>query len=330
MTSTHNNNDLPVVAIVDGNRDLYRYYHTQPPKMVNGQRVESATGVFNAKDKNMKAIKNEFGRDVMYIVVQDAEGKNFRHDIFNDYKIDRKGMPAELKVQEPLVERLFTYSGVPVVSQSGFEGDDVIGMIANHFKKRGHQIVICGNDKDLHQLVDDKTSLYDASSKKFTRTDDVIKKFGVTPKQIPLYLALVGDKNDGIPGIEKIGDKSARDLISRYPTIEDLIGKADEIPGAQGQKIRAFKDELAIYLKLSTINDNEAELKAENIIKIDGIPFNKDKLDATLRECGIFNSTLSKPLFDSSPIKKIDEIISPAKDVKVSNVKSNTDQMALF
>ena len=161
-------------------------------------------------------------------VVFDARGKNFRHRLYKEYKSNRKSMPEELSGQvEPIFDFL-KYMGIQIIQQPDVEADDVIASLVNKFSSETKTLISSG-DKDLAQLVDDNVELINSLDGKQLNKDSVKKKFGVTPSQIKDYLTLVGDASDNIPGVPKIGPKTAVSLLDKYHSLESIIKNKDEL-----------------------------------------------------------------------------------------------------
>lgn len=237
-----------IVVIQDSNNALYRMYHTRPPRVKGGQRVEAATAAVNA------AIKYT-GQDnvVKVISVFDANGNNFRHEIYPDYKGTRSGMPEDLQPQEILAQEALAAAGIPVIVKKGFEADDAIGMLAALYVEKGYDVLIETTDKDMMQLVDDRINLLNPITKKRIDAAAVKEKLGVAPTKVADLLAVQGDKTDNIIGINRVGGKTAAKLINEYGSIQGLIDHADEIKGAVGENIQEGVGRLPLNLQLTTI-----------------------------------------------------------------------------
>lgn len=268
----------PIAVIVDGNNSLYRYFHTQPPKTHGGQRVESAIGFYNFAIRLIKDFEKRFNNSIFMAVVTDSDGNNFRHEIYPNYKANRKGMPAELKTQESIAEKLFEFSGIPVVTQESVEADDIIGILKNYYVEAGQDVIIVSNDKDLFQLVDSNVSVYNPSSNKFYNEATVMEKTGVKPCDVPFWLAIQGDDVDNIIGIPGAGEKKAAQLVNTYKSVECLIQNQREIKGVLGESVRAFSNNLPLNLRLTTILEDKDLLSPANILKIWGVPSQEQNL----------------------------------------------------
>jgi len=199
-------------------------------------------------------------------VVFDAPGKTFRDALFAEYKAHRPPMPNDLRSQvEPLLE-ILRAQGLPVLRVDGVEADDVIGTLACSAAREGKQVLISTGDKDMAQLVGDSITLINTMSNTVLDRTGVKTKFDVFPEQMVDYLALVGDPSDNIPGIEKVGPKTAARLLAQYGTLDGLIAHVAEIDGKVGENLRNGITTLELSRKLATISTgldlsaNEVEL----------------------------------------------------------------------
>ena len=203
------------IFIIDGSSYLYRAYHAMPPLTTSSGRPTGAVkGVTNML-MNLK--KESEGSPI--IVVFDAKGKNFRHSIYDLYKANRNAMPLELSEQTgPIIDLVKAY-GLKVIQEDGVEADDVIASAVTQIKLSKTQTIISSGDKDLAQLVTKDVVLMNNFDTKFLDIEGVIGKFGVEPKQIFDYLCLVGDTSDNIPGVPKVGPKTAVSLLTKYKNL---------------------------------------------------------------------------------------------------------------
>ncbi len=186
-------------------------------------------------------------------VIFDAKGKTFRHDMYKEYKANRPPMPEELQVQIEPLHDMVRALGLPLISVSGVEADDVIGTLAKQASEQGHEVLVSTGDKDMAQLVNDQVTLVNTMTDTKMDTNGVVEKFGVTPNQIIAYLALIGDKSDNIPGIPSVGPKTAAKWLNEYETLDEIIKNADGIKGKVGEKFRAHIDQLPMSVDLTTI-----------------------------------------------------------------------------
>lgn len=245
------NSEKNLVVLIDAGNTLYRYYHTQPPREVNGHRIESAQGLISRVRKFADGSVN--GNVAGVVVVFDANTPNFRHELSEHYKAERSGMPEDLRPQEQLAKDGLRAMGIPVLAKDGYEADDTLGMVANHYVDQGYEVMIETTDKDMAQLVTDKITTYNPSSKKRFTPEGVKSKFGVGPEEIVDYLAIMGDSTDGIIGIDKVGAKTAARWLGEFGSLENIIDNADLIKGKVGDNLRESFDRLHLNKKLTTI-----------------------------------------------------------------------------
>ena len=243
------------LVLVDGSSYLYRAFHALPPLTNSqGEPTGAVLGVLNMLQKLLKE------QDPPLIgVVFDAPGKTFRDELFAEYKAHRPPMPDDLRAQvEPLVAAVEAL-GLPLLRVPGVEADDVIGTLARRAAESGLQVIISTGDKDMAQLVDDRITLVNTMTDTSLDRAGVKVKFDVYPEQIIDYLALVGDASDNIPGVPKVGPKTAAKWLNEYTTLDNLLAHRDEVAGKVGESLRAHTDELALSRRLATI-DCELEL----------------------------------------------------------------------
>ena len=199
----------------------------------------------------LKSLREHDG--AQFVVVFDAPGRTFRDDLFAAYKAHRPPMPDDLRVQiEPLLEAVQAL-GLPLLRISGVEADDVIGTLARRAADGDRRVLISTGDKDMAQLVGPYITLVNTMSDSTYDRDGVKAKFDVWPEQIIDYLALAGDSSDGIPGIDKVGPKTAAKWLNQYGSIDTLITNADQVTGKIGENLRAGLDTLALSRQLATI-----------------------------------------------------------------------------
>ena len=206
---------------------------------------------------NMLTSTKKQNPDVPIVVTFDAKGKNFRHQIFEAYKAARPPMPEELRPQIQPVKDICKAMGFTVLSIAEVEADDVIATLTKQSLNEGLDVIISTLDKDLMQLVQDpKVRLYNSRDNKFYNEQKVFEKFGVHPNQITELLALVGDTSDGIPGIPKVGPKTAAKWLIKYQSLEEVIVNAESIKGVVGQNLRDNIDILDRNLQLVSLKDD--------------------------------------------------------------------------
>jgi len=240
----------PRLVLVDGSSYLYRAFNALPPLTTSrGEPTGAVLGVLNMLNKLMRE-----ENPALIAVVMDAPGKTFRDEIFADYKAHRPPMPDELRAQiEPLIEAV-RLSGLPLLRIEGVEADDVIGTLARRAAATGIDTLISTGDKDMAQLVGPHITVVDTMAGRTYDRDGVIGKFAVAPEQIVDYLALVGDSSDNIPGVPKVGPKTAAKWLQEYGTLDAIVQRAGEIAGKVGESLREHLPDLELSRRLATIS----------------------------------------------------------------------------
>jgi len=240
--------------LVDGSSYLFRAFHALPPlTTTKGQPTGAIFGVVNM----LRKLIAEYHPEHM-MVVFDSKEKNFRHEKYPSYKANRTVMPDDLQKQiEPLFA-IIRAMGLPLLVMPGVEADDVIGTLSRQAKKKGIFTLISTGDKDFAQLVDDKTYLINTMSQEIYDRSRVIEKFEIPPETIIDYFALIGDSVDNIPGVPKVGPKTALKWLETYKTLDNVILHAAEIPGKVGENLRAAITDLPLFRELVTIDVNVA------------------------------------------------------------------------
>ena len=239
----------PPLILVDGSSYLFRAFHALPPLTNSkGQPTGAVYGVINMLKKLVEEYKPEH-----IAVVFDAKGKTFRNDLYEEYKAHRPPMPDELRSQiEPLYE-LVEALGYPMIIVPGVEADDVIGTYAKQATEQKTDTLISTGDKDLAQLVNEHVTLINTMNNVIMDEQGVIEKFDVPPSAIVDYLALMGDSADNIPGVPKVGPKTAAKWLKQYQTLDNLVEHADEIKGKVGESLRDNLEQLPLSKELTTI-----------------------------------------------------------------------------
>jgi DNA polymerase-1 len=239
----------PDLVLIDASSYLYRAFYALPPLTNSaGLPTGAVHGVLNMLLKFLR----EFSAERIGVVF-DAPGRTFRDELFAEYKSHRPPMPDDLRAQtEPLLEAVDAL-GLPLLRVPGVEADDVIGTLARRAAQQGQQVLISTGDKDMAQLVDARITLINTMSGLILDRAGVKAKFDVFPEQIIDYLALVGDSSDNIPGIDKVGPKTAAKWLNAYLTLDGLLAHAAEVPGKVGENLRAGLETLALSRQLATI-----------------------------------------------------------------------------
>ncbi|MEM7358007.1 MAG: DNA polymerase I [Pseudomonadota bacterium] len=241
----------PEFILVDGSSYLFRaFYVPQLNRMRNssGQATGAVFGVINM----LKSLAKDYP-DSKIITIFDAKGKNFRHDLYPEYKANRPPMPDELRSQIEYVHRSIKALGFPLIAMPEVEADDVIGTYARQASDMGKSVLVASGDKDLAQIVNERVHLIDTMKKVIFDEAGVEKKYGVRPDQIIDYLALMGDSSDNVPGVPKVGPKTAVKWLLEYGSIAEIIKNADAIGGKVGENLRDFIPQLPLSQDLVTV-----------------------------------------------------------------------------
>ena len=256
--------DQSPLILVDGSSYLFRAYHVpylQALSTSDGQPTGAITGVLNM----LKSLKKDYPNGNV-VVIFDAKGKTFRNDMYPEYKANRPPMPDDLRSQIAPLHQIITAMGLPLLVVGGVEADDVIGTLSNQATTLGMETVISTGDKDMAQLVNQHVRLINTMTNVEMDEAGVVEKFGVRPDQIIDYLALMGDKVDNIPGVEKCGPKTAVKWLTAYPTLNEVMANADQIKGKVGENLRSALTQLPLSFELATIKlDVELEQSVEEI-----------------------------------------------------------------
>ncbi|OGT44806.1 MAG: DNA polymerase I [Gammaproteobacteria bacterium RIFCSPHIGHO2_12_FULL_38_11] len=252
------------LILIDGSSYLFRAFHALPPLTTSkGVPTGAIYGVINM----IKKLMNTTSFDYIGVIF-DPKGKTVRHAIYPEYKANRKTMPDELREQIAPLFELIRAMGLPLIIQDGVEADDVIGTLAVYASKHGIKTVISTMDKDMAQLVNDKITLINTMNDRVYDDKGVKEKFGVAPNQIIDYLALMGDTSDNIPGIPKVGPKTAALWLEKYGSLNGVIKHASEITGKIGESLREHINNLSLSRQLVTIDcDVKLNLELENLKK---------------------------------------------------------------
>jgi DNA polymerase-1 len=246
MTALPQNPDL---VLIDGSSYLYRAFHALPP--LTNSRGEPTGAVLGVVNMLLKFLRET--NPVRIAVVFDAPGKTFRDELYAQYKAHRPPMPDDLRAQvDPLLE-IVQALGLPLLRISGVEADDVIGTLARRSADAGGTVVISTGDKDMCQLVGPQITLINTMSGSVYDRAGVKAKFDIWPEQMIDYLALVGDSSDNIPGIDKVGPKTAAKWLGQYSTLDNLVAHAAEVPGKVGENLRSGLETLELSRRLATI-----------------------------------------------------------------------------
>ena len=238
--------------IIDGSSYLYRAFYALPNlKTSSGLNSGAIHGFANMLNR----IVNEF-KPKHLLMVFDAKGKNFRHELYDQYKANRGAMPSELSEQTGAIIDLVKAYGITVVQEKGVEADDVIATAVKQFDVKNTRIIISSGDKDLAQLVNKNVVLINSFDSKILDQEGVKEKFGVNPNQIFDYLCLVGDTSDNIPGVPKVGPKTAVTLLEKYGDLDNIVSKSSELKGKLRENIESSLETIQLAKKLVALKDD--------------------------------------------------------------------------
>ena len=238
----------PNLLLVDGSAYLHRSYHVHASLTDHRGRPTGAIfGVVNTLQRQLRLTTPAY-----VAVVMDAPGKNFRHDLYPEYKANRKPMEPELRAQIEPLQQVIEALGLPLLVVPDVEADDVIGTLAHKGEAEGLDVLILSSDKDMAQLVTEHVTLIDIDRPPMDAAR-VMEKFEVRPDQFIDYQTLAGDAVDNVPGVPKVGPKTSAKWLQEYGSLENLIENVDSIKGKAGENLRASLDDLSLYRKLVTI-----------------------------------------------------------------------------
>ncbi len=239
----------PKLILVDGSSYLFRAFHALPPLTNSkGAPTGAVYGVINM----LKTLLEQYQPEQVAMVF-DAKGKTFRDDLYADYKANRPPMPEELRSQIAPLHAIIKALGIPLIVHPGVEADDVIGTLALQAAEMEIPVLISTGDKDMAQLVGPAVTLINTMNNSIMDRTGVEEKFGVMPERIIDYLALIGDTSDNVPGVPKVGPKTAVKWLNQYGSLEQIIQHADQIGGKVGENLRNSLDQLALSKELVTI-----------------------------------------------------------------------------
>ncbi len=241
------------LVLVDGSSYLYRAYHAMPDLRAKpGDPSSAATGAIRGMINMLQALKKEVPADYA-VCVFDTSGPTFRDAIYPEYKAQRSPMPDDLRAQIEPIHAVVRMLGWPVLAVKGVEADDVIGTLAHAAAQQGVKVVVSSGDKDLSQLVNEHITIIDTMNGKVRDVAGVTAEFGVPPALMVDFQTLVGDTVDNVPGVPKVGPKTAAKWLNEYGSLDALLARADEIKGVAGQNLRDSRDWLPTGRQLVTI-----------------------------------------------------------------------------
>ena len=311
------NTPVKKIFLIDGSSYLYRAFHAMPPLTTStGLPTGAVKGVTNM----LRNLRKE-NPDAYYLSIFDAKGKNFRHDLYKDYKANRPPMPEELREQLSPLKEICNAMGMPVIEIPKVEADDVIATLAEMGARQGMPIVISSLDKDLMQLVEDPLiKMMNTMNNQVYDVAGVEGKFGVHPNQIIDYLALVGDTSDNVPGVPKVGPKTAVKWLSEFKTIKGIIENADSLTGVVGQNFRDSISDLDRNVELVTLKkDVDLKISLENLLeaKEDQDELNKLFTYLEFKTWVNSSSTSSNDTPEAPNSRKEYQVVLTEKDLKI-------------
>jgi DNA polymerase-1 len=282
--------------LIDGSGYIFRAYYALPPlsRKSDGLPTGAVSGFCSMLFKLLEDVRSDDSKNkpTHFAVIFDSARKNFRNEIYSDYKANRAEAPEDLAPQFEYIRKSVEAFNLPSIELLNYEADDLIATYAKKITEAGAKVTVISSDKDLMQLVTNKVRLFDPMKSKVIGEKEVIEKFGVKPEQVIDVQSLAGDSSDNVPGVPGIGIKTAAELINKYKTLENLLKKASEIPqNKRRETLLSNKDKAMISKRLVTLK-NDVPLKndaTDFIIK----DINKDKLYNFLREME-FNRLLSQ------------------------------------
>ena len=295
--------------LVDGSSYLYRAYYALP-HFTNSKGLNTGAifGVINMISKLLKSYQPKY-----LCVIFDARGKNFRHRLYKEYKSNRKSMPPELSEQVPPIIDFIKSLGISVLQVPDVEADDVIGTLSSQPYDSENNIIISSGDKDLAQLVRKNVTLINSMDDKILDIDGVISKFGVPPKSIFDYLVLVGDKSDNIPGVDKVGPKTALSLLKEYGDLDKVLANINNLSGRLKDNFSNSLEKIEIAKKLIKLKidvDIDCDIEKYIINKRD-----EKKLSKLVREYEL------KTIADNLSIKTLDDSVKTKSSYKIIKTK---------
>ena len=321
--------------LIDGSGYIFRAYYALPPlsRKSDGLPTGAVSGFCSMLFKLLEDSRSDdsIQKPTHFAVIFDSARKNFRNDIYKDYKANRSEAPEDLVPQFEYIRKSVKAFNLPSVELLNYEADDLIATYAKQIVKIGAKVTIISSDKDLMQLVSDKIRLYDPMKSKVLGEKEVIEKFGVKPNQVIDVQSLAGDSSDNIPGVPGIGIKTASELINKYKTLDILLKKAKEIPqNKRRETLLENKDKALLSRQLVTLK-NDVPIKDDlNSFILKKVQ--TEKLYEFLREME-FNKLLSRAIsFYGAEGNNKSQINKPKIDMPVINVKgyeSITDEKVL-
>ena len=312
MTVTENIETQDPIILVDGSSYLYRAYHALPPLLTSNNKP---TGAIKGVISMIQRILIDHPSSPVAVIF-DAKGKTFRHKMYKEYKANRPPMPTDLAEQIEPIHRIIELMGIKLITISGVEADDVIGTLADQARQKQIDTVISSGDKDMTQLVCKNVKVVNTMTGELLDTKGVKKKFGVPPELIIDYLALIGDTSDNVPGVDKVGPKTAVKWLTEYKNIDGIVDNSENIPGKVGENLRLGLAQLSLSKKLVTIKkDVDLDVTIEGL-KVQ--PADQSGLNAIYKELEFrswLNNKEEQPREEQEKINSNYELVLNEKDL---------------
>ena len=304
---------MKTLLLIDGSSYLYRAFHAMPDfRNKTGFPTGVIYGVLNMLQNTHKKYESSYS-----VCVFDAKGKTFRNDIYSEYKANRPKMPDDLSIQIAPLHKAIKAMGWPIYIKEGVEADDVIGTLAKKANEENISVTISTGDKDLAQLVNNKTALVNTMTNEYLDIEGVKSKFGVGPDLIIDYLTIIGDKADNIPGVEKVGPKTALKWLTEFNSLDNIIKNSEKISGAVGENLKSALDWLPIAKDLISIRSElDIEVSWDQFKKS---PEDKNALKKMYQEFN-FSSWLKN--IDNKEIDISQEALDQNVDIEFNNQKN--------
>ncbi len=270
--------------LIDGSAYIFRAYHALPPltRKSDGMPIGAVSGFSNMLYKLLTDMV-DLHDPTHFAVIFDYSSKTFRNEIYSEYKANRPPPPEDLRPQFKLVRDATRAFNAPCIEMEGYEADDLIATYAREVERQGGETVIVSSDKDLMQLVSDKTTMFDPMKNKLIGPDEVVEKFGLGPNHVVDIQALAGDSSDNVPGVPGIGVKTAAQLIAEYGDLETLLARAGEIKqNKRRENLLEFADQARLSKVLVTL---KADVPLEETVdQFDVRPIDRERLLTFLKE----------------------------------------------
>ncbi len=311
--------------LIDGSGYIFRAYYALPPlsRKSDGLPTGAVSGFCSMLFKLLEDSRSDdsINKPTHFAVIFDSARKNFRNDIYSEYKANRAEAPDDLAPQFEYIRKSVEAFNLPSIELSNYEADDLIATYSKKITEAGAKVTVISSDKDLMQLVSSKIRLFDPMKSRVIGEKEVLEKFGVKPNQVIDVQSLAGDSSDNVPGVPGIGIKTAAELINKYKNLESLLNKASEIPqNKRRETLLSNKDKAILSKKLVTLKDDVPVKNDPNEFIIKDI--NKNKLYEFLREME-FNRLLSQAIsFYGEPDSADFKSLTSSKKTFKINTKS--------